>query len=48
MLLHLGLYNIQGPVVQRLISPNPGLNFNSGFLYFFVQKSFRENFYYSF
>ena len=21
----------QGPVVQRLISPNPGLNFNSGF-----------------
>ena len=23
--------NIHGPVVQRSISPNPGLNFNSGF-----------------
>ena len=30
---------LQGPVVQRPISANPGLNLNLGF-FFFVQKHF--------
>ena len=36
-----------GPVVQRLISPNPGLNFNSGF-FISLSKILWENFHYSF
>ena len=29
-----------GPVVQRLISANPGLNLNLGFFFFFCSKAF--------
>ena len=35
---------LQSPVVQRPNSPNPGLNFNSGFFISLWQKSFREKF----
>ena len=39
--------NCQGPVVQRPISSNPGLNLNPAF-FISLFKSFWENFHYSF
>ena len=44
----MGSRKLQGPVVCRPISDNPGLTFNQGFFDFAVQKPFRENFPYSF
>ena len=38
----------QGPVVRRLISANPGLNFNPGSLLLFIKSIFWGNFLYSF
>ena len=38
----------QGPVVQRPISANPGLNFNPGFLFLLFINIFQDNFLHSF
>ena len=43
--IHCFLYHsvLQGPLVRRPISANPGLNLNPGF-FFFCSKTSRKNF----
>ena len=39
---------IQGPVVRKPVSANPGLNFNLGFFFLFIKSTLSDNFLYFF
>ena len=38
------MFALQGPIIQRPISANPGLNFNPGLIFLFIKSIFSDNF----